>query len=192
MFATKEWIISLIKKAQEMITPMGTVISYMGTTAPKGYLICDGTVYNIADYPTFANFIKTQFGKYNFFGGDGTSTFAVPDLRGEFLRGTGTNSHIQCGSGAASGVHQEPTHIPHIIADGDAFEWVCAKTTNDGIGDFKYADSGKYFNTAGTGAGTVYKYNTVGTVWKEYKNDYYDHVSTRPTNTSVLYCIKYI
>ena len=73
--------------------PTGTVLSYMGTTAPKGYLICDGTEYNISNHTNLANFIKDQFGSYNYFGGDGTTTFKVPDLRGEFLRGSGTNSH---------------------------------------------------------------------------------------------------
>ena len=74
-------------------TPIGTIISYMGNNPPKDYLSCDGTVYNISDYQALADFINTEFGSYDFFGGDGTTTFAVPDLRGEFLRGTGTNSH---------------------------------------------------------------------------------------------------
>ena len=73
------------------ILPVGSVISYMGMTAPDNYLICDGTTYNISDYPFLADHIKNNFGSYNYFGGDGTTTFAVPDLRGEFLRGTGNN-----------------------------------------------------------------------------------------------------
>lgn len=65
-------------------SPIGTVISFMGTTAPAHYLVCDGTVYNIADYSALADFIQTQFGSKNYFGGDGTTTFAVPDLDNEF------------------------------------------------------------------------------------------------------------
>lgn len=61
-------------------TPIGHVISFMGTSAPEHYLICDGTEYNITDYRELADFINTQFGSYNYFGGDGTTTFAVPDL----------------------------------------------------------------------------------------------------------------
>ena len=41
-------------------TPVGTVLSFMGKTAPTGYLICDGTVYNISDYPNLANFFLIQ------------------------------------------------------------------------------------------------------------------------------------
>ena len=42
-------------------TPIGTIISYMGTTAPRDYLICDGTIYNINNYQLLADFINTQF-----------------------------------------------------------------------------------------------------------------------------------
>lgn len=59
--------------------PIGTINPYMGTVAPIGWLVCDGTVYNISDYPDLATHIASQFGSVNFFGGDGTITFAVPD-----------------------------------------------------------------------------------------------------------------
>lgn len=85
----------------------------MGTAAPDGYLVCDGTVYNISDYPLLANHFETQFQTKNHFGGDGITTFAVPDLRGEFLRGTGTNSHTNQGSGLNVGMHQDGT-IHHM------------------------------------------------------------------------------
>lgn len=74
-------------------TPIGTVISVMSNEAPDNYLVCDGTAYNISEYSDLANFFEDQFGSKNYFGGNGTTTFAIPDLRGEFLRGTGTNGH---------------------------------------------------------------------------------------------------
>lgn len=179
------------QKTKSNETPVGTVIAHMGNTPPEHYLICDGTVYNIADYQELADFFTKEFGSVNKFGGDGTTTFAVPNLQGEFLRGTGTNGHANCGNGASVGTHQDPTFNPRIIADGDGFEWICAKTSNDGIGDSKNIDSGKYFNTTGTGAGTLYKYTSLGSNWTGYQQNYDDHIASRPTNTSVLYCIKY-
>ncbi len=62
-------------------TPVGIVVSYMGNNPPEGYLSCDGATYNISEYPKLAEQIKTEFGSYNHFGGNGTSTFAVPDLK---------------------------------------------------------------------------------------------------------------
>jgi len=56
--------------------PPGTVFSFAGSTAPTGYLLCDGTVYDIADYPDLFNAIS------NFWGGDGVTTFAVPNAAG--------------------------------------------------------------------------------------------------------------
>lgn len=61
-------------------TPVGHIISYMGTKAPKHYLICDGSEYNIADYPHLAQCIADSTGSINYFGGDGVTTFAVPKI----------------------------------------------------------------------------------------------------------------
>ena len=66
-------------------TPVGTVITFTGKTAPQNYLACDGKTYNITDYPELSAFIKAQKGKTNFYGGDGTTTFAVPTLKGDNL-----------------------------------------------------------------------------------------------------------
>lgn len=67
--------------------PVGTVISYLGLTAPEGFLACDGGAYPIARYGKLAALFKAQFGAANIFGGDGEATFAVPDMRNLFLRG---------------------------------------------------------------------------------------------------------
>lgn len=61
--------------------PIGSIISYLGSTAPEGYLVCDGKEYQIADHSQLAAFFEKEFGSKNHFGGDGTSTFAVPDFR---------------------------------------------------------------------------------------------------------------
>ena len=60
-------------------TPVGSIISYMGNNVPKHYLACDGSEYNIADYPELAKHFKDDLGAVNYFGGDGITTFAVPD-----------------------------------------------------------------------------------------------------------------
>lgn len=62
-------------------TPIGSIISYLGRTAPRDYLTCDGGEYSISDYPELAAFFQKEFGSANHFGGDGESTFAVPDMR---------------------------------------------------------------------------------------------------------------
>ena len=93
-YYTKAEVDELLNKTpniQSDCAPVGTIISYMGINAPSGYLACNGAVYNISQYPELSNHFNNNFGNAGYFGGNGTSTFAVPDLRGEFLRGTDSN-----------------------------------------------------------------------------------------------------
>ena len=158
-------------------TPVGTVISFMGTQAPLFYLICDGSTYNIAEYQELANFIEAQFGTVNYFGGDGVDTFAVPDLQGEFLRGTGTNSHTNQGSGANVGVHQDGT------LQLDVYRYTDNKLY---IGGYNQGISTSYYD---------YKKDLSGRSLYSASSNQSDYggfsYTSRPTNTSVLYCIKY-
>ena len=60
-------------------TPVGEIIGTIGNKTPKHYLMCNGSTHNIADYPYLAQYFKDTFGAINVFGGDGTTTFGVPD-----------------------------------------------------------------------------------------------------------------
>ena len=190
---TKEYVDDLVSNGNINIsnavnysdTPIGTIIAYMGTTAPRDYLICNGTIYNITDYKELADFINIQFGSYNYFGGDGTTTFAVPDLKGEFLRGTGTNSHTNQGNGSNVGVHQDGTASTAFTVWTDPSNKViqipCNATDSFGTPS---ADSG-----TDTKDGLLQISGTyISESWAQGRNAKY---TSRPTNTSVLYCIKY-
>jgi microcystin-dependent protein len=67
--------------------PVGTVIAYAGAKAniPLGYLICDGTLYNKADYKELSDALAGAWG-------GSSSQFNVPDMRGLFLRGVSETS----------------------------------------------------------------------------------------------------
>lgn len=169
----KQLLKEIIEEEHIDTTPAGTVIAYIaGNDAPEGYLKCDGTVYNISDYTKLADNIKDGLGKYNYFGGDGETTFAVPDLRGEFLRGTGSAGRAYTNGGAAVGVHQVPTLSP----------WAFADSKNITVsGNYGYEDWGGVYSS-----GDAYKY-----VGATSYNGSRKRYSMRPTNTAVLYCIKY-
>ena len=167
--------------------PIGTIITFMGTTAPGSYLACDGTVYNISEYPLLADFFDAQFGAIDYFGGDGTTTFAVPDLRGEFLRGTGTNGHTNSittnleGSGANVGVHQEAT--------ADVAIGSYQTNTDRHYTAYNFTDQ---YNRNYDSVLTVsnYKYFKNGSTNTSEGQTIPVYYTSRPTNTSVLYCIK--
>lgn len=165
-------------------TPVGHILSMMGKTAPKHYLNCDGSIYNITDYPYLSQYIKDQFGSFNFFGGDGTITFAVPDLRGEFLRGTGTGTR-NTGSGSNVGAHQDPTGIPYLKAYYES-------STDHWIGSFEKTGSIVPTNTDKETKNSTNLEYVRGQI--ETSSAYVNQTTaytSRPTNTAVLYCIKY-
>lgn len=161
------------------ITPLGSILPYMGNTAPINYLICDGEEYNITDYKKLADFIKENFGSYNYFGGNGTTTFKVPDLRGEFLRGAGTNSHTNQGSGASVGEHQDGTNNVSVQANNNS-------TLNFYFSGSAISLSNVDSWTGGTATSRTY-YNKGGTATNGLINPSY---TSRPTNTSVNFIIK--
>jgi microcystin-dependent protein len=62
--------------------PSGAIIAVAMNTAPTGYLKCNGATVSRATYAALFAAIGTTFGN-----GDGSTTFGLPDLRGEWIRG---------------------------------------------------------------------------------------------------------
>src|SRR5437899_1893250 len=55
---------------------VGEIRMFAGNFAPAGWMFCEGQLLPISEYETLYNLIGTTYG------GDGQSTFALPDLRG--------------------------------------------------------------------------------------------------------------
>lgn len=176
------------------LNPIGTVISFMGQQPPVTYLPCDGHQYVIEDYQELAEFITVQFGTVNYFGGDGERYFAVPSLGGEFLRGAGTNTHTRSGNGAAVGVHQEATSLPHIGIDPSHSQMYLPNIGGQAMSAYWGNNSDKTFDL--TAYGRVYNGTETTNATIKFSTTYTQDMSnqalvtTRPTNTSVLFCIK--
>lgn len=66
----------------EATAPVGTIVAFAGSTAPSGWLLCDGTQVSRSTYATLYSVVANAYGS-----GDGTTSFHLPDLRGRFLRG---------------------------------------------------------------------------------------------------------
>lgn len=63
---------------------IGDIRLFAGNFAPRGWMFCNGAVLSISQYDTLFALIGTTYG------GDGQSTFALPDLRGRLPMGQGT------------------------------------------------------------------------------------------------------
>lgn len=80
----------------------GVIFPFGGTSAPAGFLMCDGSAVSRAAYPLLFATIGTAFGN-----GDGSTTFNVPDLRGRVpagkddMGGSAANRLTNGGSGVA-------------------------------------------------------------------------------------------
>jgi len=71
--------------AVSVLMPTGSIISFAGSSAPTGYLLCDGAAINRqangSDTPLFT-LLGITYGA-----GDGSSTYNIPDLRGRVIAG---------------------------------------------------------------------------------------------------------
>lgn len=78
--------------AAEAALPPGTVAHYAAAAAPPGWLPCNGAAVSRSSYSALFARIGTTHGP-----GNGSSTFNVPDLRGEFIRGLDSGRGVDAG-----------------------------------------------------------------------------------------------
>jgi microcystin-dependent protein len=74
--------------------PVGAIITMAAPSIPAGFLECNGATVKRADYPALFSLIGTTYGA-----GDSSTTFTIPDLRGEFIRGFDNGRGIDSGRG---------------------------------------------------------------------------------------------
>ena len=69
-------------KFDATVLPAGILLPFGGSSSPTGWLLCDGQAVSRTTYSDLFDIIGTTFGI-----GDGSSTFNVPDMRGNFPLG---------------------------------------------------------------------------------------------------------
>ena len=176
------------KLAAGAALPAGAVMPFAMATAPTGWFSCDGTLLSRTTYALLFAAIGTTFGV-----GDGSTTFAIPDLRGYFVRGSGTNSDTV--ASGAFGAKQTASLLNHThsgttgtisVDHSHSYTRYNSIVNNlslggnvDGIWQNITAVS-----TGGVSANHVHAFTTgdpsVG-----------GGSETRPANIALLYCIKY-
>lgn len=62
---------------------MGIIKLFAGNFVPQNYLMCDGSLLPISQFSALFSLLGTTYG------GNGTTTFALPDLRGQVAVGAG-------------------------------------------------------------------------------------------------------
>ncbi|MEC8518599.1 MAG: tail fiber protein [Pseudomonadota bacterium] len=131
--ANDGWIVlgKFQNNANVAATPSGAILQFAGSTAPDGWLICNGQTVSRTTYANLFAAISTTYGA-----GNGSTTFSIPDLRGRVPVGAGqgaglTNRVLAATGGqqsAALSESQIPTHHHLLVAD-------VVSSTNGASGD---------------------------------------------------------
>ena len=165
--------------------PTGSVHLMATTTVPSGYLKCNGAAISRTTYADLFGIIGTAHGA-----GDGSTTFNVPDLRGEFVRGWDDGRGVDSGRNFASSQSDQ----------NEAHNHTATSTVTD-PGHFHTTENfvvrPSYSEPRNLGVGTDGNGNNVGdtnskttgiTVATTIAND--GGTEARPRNIAMMYVIK--
>ena len=170
--------------------PTAMITPYAGTTAPTGWLLCDGSPVSRATYSSLFTLVGTAYGA-----GDGATTFNVPDMRGKIPVGKsaesefnamgktgGAKTHTLAGSEMPSHQHTGSTSVDgyhthnlvgsnnDVVTNAGAVEWSQhVDVRNDGgmQGAGSHAHSFSTSWVGGSGAhNNLQPYNTINYIIK--------------------------
>lgn len=158
-----------LASALGLAAPPGTVTYFARNTAPSGWLKANGALVSRTTYANLFAAIGTAFGA-----GDGTTTFALPDLRGEFVRGWDDGRGVDAARAFGSG--QLDAFQGHMHGKGFVNTTATTSTALD-------VQLGPNSATSGTVSAGVLSDGTNGTPRNAPE--------TRPRNIALLACIKY-
>jgi microcystin-dependent protein len=151
----------------------GEIIYYAGATPPSGFLAANGQTVSRTTYANLFAAIGTTYGA-----GDGSTTFQLPDLRGEFIRGLDGGRGVD--TGRSLGSFQQSSEIATFIK-GDTAGSPAGESirilNNDGLGaDMTGTNMDQYLSAANQTAG--------GVAYRQTQR-------IRPRNIALLPCIQF-
>ena len=167
--------------------PTGSVFCMAVATIPTGYLECNGAAVSRTTYAALFAIIGTTYGT-----GNGSSTFNIPDLRGEFVRGFDNGKGTDSGRAIASS--QGSANLSHGHS-------VSASVNDSGHVHATSFDNKKYFPGGGStsisfgGAGgypadTFTMSNATTGISVSISQNNAGGSEARPRNIAMMYIIK--
>lgn len=180
--AIKEYIDNLLA---------GSIAPFTMETPPTGWLECNGRAVSRSDFSRLFGLIGTKYGK-----GDGATTFNLPNLQDQFIRGW---NHVRNLGDSQESAFEN--HIHNFSGTYSSVSWN-GHDHYDGTGNWlwtlvKRADS--FFSDK-----WIWEYDSNGRTGWEYHNHYcYPQgtiskastgkvaLETRPQNITLMFCIKY-
>lgn len=156
--------------------PIGTIIPFGGSSIPDGYLSCDGSKVSRTTYSKLFQAIGTRWGA-----GDGSTTFALPNLTGRFIEG-----HTTAGTYKDAGLPNIKGDLYPLTSDNEAYFHTSSTTSGAFYKISTGSDNTTVQNTGGTYSGFALGFDA------SKSNAIYGKSSTvQPKSATVLYIIKY-
>jgi microcystin-dependent protein len=190
------------------VSEVGKISMFARSTAPSGYLKCNGAAISRTTYEALFSAIGTTFGA-----GDGSTTFNIPDLRGEFIRGWDDARGVDSGRTFGSwqgGQNLAHTHSATTSSDAHTHTWSGTTSSsgehthttplNVGGTGGRVAVSGVNITVTSTNISTSSSGDHTHTVSGTTSSSAHSHTLTtdsqggsevRVRNIALLYCIKY-
>lgn len=175
------WTSTAINVSSQM---PGEVVLFARSTPPSGFLKANGAAVSRTAYAKLFAAIGTTYGV-----GDGSTTFNLPDARGEFLRCWDDGRGVDSGRGMGSWQDSANKRHEHGVSDYDYNNGVIAfqaKTfdASNASGRMGWNGSGGSFGAGGT-LGAAALMDWITTLDNDYSGE------SRPRNVALLACIKY-
>jgi microcystin-dependent protein len=139
--------------------PIGSIIAYFGSSDPPGWVICNGTVRTNGSDGRYSALLTMSIGSGT------TGSYTPPDLRGMFLRGTGTYGGSGIYIGPSLQTQQTDANKSHTHETENTFRF--------------------YGNAQGGGSADVVSWDTDNQATTSSGGD-----EARPVNIGVNYIIK--
>ncbi len=165
----------------ELLPPAGSILITAANSPPAGYLTANGSAVSRTAYAKLFTNIGTRFGA-----GDGSTTFNLPDLRGEFIRGWDNGRGADPGRALGSWQDSQNRWHGHSGSTNDngghshSVPYTRLKVNNTGTGDVMMV--GNINSVATSDAGNhAHNFTTSGEGGNE----------ARPRNVALMMCIKY-
>lgn len=173
--------------------PSGTVAFFGMSTPPTGWIKANGAAISRTTYASLFAAIGTTYGA-----GNGSTTFNLPDLRGEFLRGWDDGRGADSGRGFGSyqaDDNKSHSHSGTTSTNGNhRHKSVNGGDTRDDVAVRWYSDQGDWGSRYASGMDFGYIYNAVTSYAGDHNHTFNTSASgseARPRNRALLACIKY-
>lgn len=156
---------------------IGYTTAFAGNFAPKNWAFCQGQIINIASNTALFSILGTTYG------GNGTTTFGLPDLRGRAIVGAGTGPSLspytlgQSGGAESVALNSTtmPAHIHPVVVQATPKASETGSSPSPSNGVFATPSDGNQF-FAGTATTTMLPYT--GTI------------ATTPTGSNIPFSIE--